>query len=52
MLKGKNYKNVDMVFPFLSAVIHRCNGWMGKAPLTKVHMLYSELNLSGMRDNS
>lgn len=52
LLKGKNCKRADMVFPFPAGFIYRCSGWMEEAPLTKVHMPCSELMPSITTDNS
>lgn len=49
ILEGKNYKNVDIAFTFLSGFIDRCTGWMKEVPLTRVHVLYIELMLTKMR---
>lgn len=51
MLKGKKYKVVDGVFPFLAGSIDGCTAHMKEAPLTKVHVLYSELLLCMTTDN-
>lgn len=46
MLEGKDYRNFDRVFSFLAGLIVRCTRSIEKAPLTKMHVLYSQLILS------
>ena len=43
MLEAKNYKAIDMVFPFVAAFIDRCSGDEESHPLTKVCSRYTEL---------
>ena len=42
MLEGKDYRNVDFVFPFIAAFIDRITQET-KADLTSIHVLYSDL---------
>ena len=43
MLEAKNYKAIDMVFPFVAAFIDRCSGDEESHPVTKVCSRYTEL---------
>lgn len=43
MLEGKDYRSVDMVFPFVAAFIYRCTGLEEDAPLTRINTTYSEI---------
>ena len=43
MLGGKNYRAIDMVFPFVAAFIDMCCGETDSCPLTKVCSQYTEL---------
>ena len=51
MLEGKDYKNLDSLFPFLYGYVDR---WLGNAEdchLTKLHTEYTDLQQSVMTDN-
>ena len=40
MLEGKDYKTVDMIFPFIAAFIDRACGEVSNGPVTTVSVLY------------
>lgn len=46
MLEEKNYKNLDMIFPFLPGFMDSSRGWVKKAALTIMNELYFEIMLS------
>lgn len=50
MLEGKNYRSVDMVFPFISAFIDRVTGFENAADMTRVCTLYTEIMTSALYD--
>lgn len=37
MLEGKDYRSVDMLFPFVTGFIDQATGCTKEAPLTRVH---------------
>ena len=43
MLEGKDYKAVDMVFPFVGAFIDMCCGDEESCPITKISSQYTEI---------
>ena len=43
MLEGKDYKTVDMTFPFIAAFNDRACGEVSNGPVTTVSVLYSYL---------
>ena len=43
MLEGKDYKTLDMIFPFIAAFIDRACGEVSNGPVTTVSVLYSDL---------
>ena len=43
MLEGKDYKTVDMIFPFIAAFIDRACGEVSNGPVTTVSVLYLDL---------
>lgn len=45
MLEGKDYRNVDKVFPFVMAFVDRVLGHTTSCPLTNIAVLYSEIRL-------
>lgn len=49
MLEGKDYKNLDMVSPFLGMFVDRCCGETSRAPNTSVFVQYVDLMQSCLR---
>lgn len=43
MLEGKDYSNIDMVFPFIAAFLDRVLGYADNQQLTMIHSLYSDV---------
>jgi len=50
MLEGKNFRAVDMVFPFVLSFIDRILGFQGTADLTSVHTMYTEIMVTCLYD--
>ena len=43
MLEGKDYRSIDMVFPFVGMMVDRACGEVGTAVTTRLFVLYSEI---------
>lgn len=48
MLEAKDYRSVDMVFPFVGMLVDRCCGEEATAVCTKLFVLYVEIMLTTM----
>ena len=51
MLEGKDYRNLDMVFPFVEGLIDKITGFQNNAPLTEISSQYSDIMLSLLYDH-
>lgn len=51
MLEGKDYRTLDCFFPFIFAYVDSWLGYSEEAPLTKIHVLYTDLVNRLMSDN-
>lgn len=51
MLEGKENRALDIVFPFVLAYVDTWTGFQDDAPLTKLHVQYTELTNRLMTDN-
>lgn len=52
MLEGKDFKCLDMVFPFVAAYIDRVTGYQDNAPLTDICTSYTTLMQDLLYDNT
>ena len=50
MLEGKNYRAIDLVFPFIAAFVDRALGFQDQPTLTTLNMMYTELMLTLLHD--
>lgn len=50
MLEGKNYRSVDLVFPFLMGFLDRVLGFQETPTLTKMHTTYTDLMVHCLHD--
>lgn len=52
MLQGKDYCTLDLVFPFVASFIDHTTGLVEQAPMTRLHIMNSDLDNSLIRYNS
>lgn len=49
MLEAKDYRALDMVFPFIGSYIDRCCNEGDEAPVTSIYLQYSDILVISMR---
>ena len=52
MLEGKDYRTLDMFFPFIFGYVDSWLGYAEDAPLTKIHVMYTDLVNRLMSNNN